>query len=90
MGLPGTIVWEASAYAKLDGEASYVQYAVNSILRPALLDLDREVCSYCSANLGRFALFYIVQESRVLVGYNIEVLVGLHDSNVTRITWEEF
>ena len=42
------------------------------------------------ADLGSSALLYIVQEARVLVGYNIEVLVGLHDSNITRITCGEF
>jgi hypothetical protein len=36
------------------------------------------------------ALLYIVQEVRVLVGYNVEVLVGLYDSNVTRIIWKKF
>jgi hypothetical protein len=39
--------------------------------------------------LGSSALLYIVQEARVLVGYNKEVLVGLQGSNATRITWEE-
>jgi hypothetical protein len=52
-----------------------------------LRGLDHEVCSYClrsvflSTDLVSLALLYIVQETRLLI--------GLHDSNVTRITWEE-
>jgi hypothetical protein len=37
-------------------------------------------------DLGSSALLYIIQEARVLVGYNKEVLVGLHGSNTIRIT----
>jgi hypothetical protein len=32
-------------------------------------------------------LLYIAQEVSLLVGYNVSVLVGLQDSNVTRITY---
>jgi hypothetical protein len=56
--------------------------------RPRGLFLLSEVCVF-STDLGRLALLYIVQEARVLVGLQCRVLVGLHDSNVTRITWEE-
>ena len=41
-------------------------------------------------DLGSPALLYIAQEVSLLVGYNVRVLVGLQDINVTRITWEEF
>jgi hypothetical protein len=57
--------------------------------------LDREVYSYylrstfLFTDLVSLALLYIVQEVRVLVGLQCRVLVGLHDSNVTRIIWEE-
>jgi len=42
------------------------------------------------ADLGSSALLYIVHKARVLVGYNVEILAGLQDSNVTRITFGEF
>ena len=42
------------------------------------------------ANLGSPALLYIAQETSLTVGYNVRVLVGLYDSNVTRITCREF
>jgi hypothetical protein len=57
--------------------------------------LDREVYSYylrsifLSSELVSLALLYIVQEIRVLVGLQCRVLIGLHNSNVTRITWEK-
>jgi hypothetical protein len=57
--------------------------------------LDREVYSYymrsifLSLDLVSLALLYVVQEVRVIVGLQCRVLVGLHDSNVTRIIWEE-
>ena len=42
------------------------------------------------ADLGSLTLLYIAQEVGFLVGYNVRVLLGLHDSNVTRITRREF
>ena len=41
------------------------------------------------ADLGSLSLLYIAQEASLLVSYNVRVLVGLHDSNVTRITCGE-
>ena len=41
-------------------------------------------------DLGSLTLLYIAQEVGFLVGYNVRVLLGLHDSNVTRITRREF
>jgi hypothetical protein len=62
----------------------------------AVVRLDREVYFYylrsvfsLSTDLVSLALLYIVLETRVLVGLQCRVLVVLHDSNVTRITWEE-
>jgi hypothetical protein len=52
------------------------------------LDL-RSIPIVSCLDLGSSALLYIIQEARVLVGYNKEVLVGLQGSNATRITWEE-
>jgi hypothetical protein len=46
----------------------------------------RSIPIVSSPDLGSSALLYIVQEARVLVGYNKEVLVGLQGSNTTRIT----
>ena len=37
------------------------------------------------ADLGSLTLLYIAQEVGLLVGYNVRVLVGLQDSNVTKI-----
>ena len=45
---------------------------------------------HCYANLESPAFLYIAQEAGLLVGYNVRVIVGLHDSNVTRITYGEF
>ena len=44
----------------------------------------------CYADLESPALLYIAQEVGLLVSYNVRVLVGLQDSNVTRITYGEF
>ena len=41
------------------------------------------------ADLGSLVLLYIAQKASLLVGYNIRVLVGLQDSNVTRIIYGE-
>ena len=41
-------------------------------------------------DLGNLALLSIAQEVGLLVGYNVRVLVGLYDSNVTRITCRKF
>jgi hypothetical protein len=60
-----------------------------------IVRLNHQVYSYylrsifLSTNLVSLTLLYIVQETRVLVGLQYRVLVGLHDSNVTRITWKE-
>jgi hypothetical protein len=60
----------------------------------AVVHLDRKVCSYClrsvflSTDLVSLVLFYIIQETRVLVGLQCRVILGLHDSNITMITWE--
>ena len=44
----------------------------------------------CYADLESPTLLYIAQEIGLLVGYNVRVLVGLQDSNVTKITRREF
>jgi hypothetical protein len=57
----------------------------------------RSIPIVSSLDLRSSALLYIVQEARVLVGYNKKVLVGynkevpigLLDSNTTRITREK-
>jgi hypothetical protein len=42
------------------------------------------------ADLGSPALLYIAYEGGLLVSYNVRVLVGLPNSNVTRIICGEF
>jgi hypothetical protein len=52
--------------------------------------LDHEVYSYyLRSGLGSPVLLYIVQGTGVLVGYKVEVLIGLHVSSPSRITYKE-
>jgi hypothetical protein len=47
------------------------------------------VRSVSLADLESLVLFYIFLEASFLVGYSVRVLVGLHNSNVTRIIYGE-
>ena len=75
------MIYTGSAHRKIT--APYVQSGVDSILRPAICSVARYVAVMCvAADLGTPALLlYSPGEVGVLVGYKVEILVGLHEEN---------
>ena len=84
-----TTIYTGSARRKIT--APYVQCGVDSILRPALFVVVVSSVGYVSSCRSRDSCppLYSPGEAGVLVGYKVEILVGLCVTSSSRITCRE-
>ena len=84
-----TMIYTGSARRKVT--APYVQCGVDSILRPALFVVVVSSVGYVCRSRSRDPCppLYSLGEAGVLVGYKVEILVGLCVTSSSRITCRE-
>ena len=83
------MIYTGSARRKVT--APYVQSGVDSILRPALFVVVVSSVSYVCSYRSRDPCppLYSPGEAGVLVGYKVDILVGLRVTSPSRITCRE-